>query len=239
MTTTLLEQTVGEIAAQSADAVRVFEKLGIDYCCGGKRTLGEVCVTKGLEAQQVVEAIEKAGVQAAEQDWRKASLRDLTGHIIAKHHEFLRSEMPLLSARLLKVVQVHGGKDSRLQELQGVFEDLRDELDMHLHKEEMILFPYIEHLDATAEAGLPLGQVPFGSVENPIRMMEHEHDSAGRALERMRQLTDGYALPEFACATVRALWQGLENFEKDLHQHIHLENNILHPRSIALEARLS
>lgn len=238
MTTTLLEQTVGEIAAQSADAVRVFEKLGIDYCCGGKRTLG-ACATKGLEAQQVVEAIEKAGALAAEQDWRKASLRDLTGHIIAKHHEFLRSEMPLLSARLLKVVQVHGGKDSRLQELQGVFEDLRDELDMHLHKEEMILFPYIEHLDATAEAGLPLGQVPFGSVENPIRMMEHEHDSAGRALERMRQLTDGYVLPEFACATVRALWQGLENFEKDLHQHIHLENNILHPRSIALEARLS
>ncbi|MCC6587261.1 MAG: iron-sulfur cluster repair di-iron protein [Bryobacterales bacterium] len=237
--TTTLEQTVGEIAAQSADAVRVFEKLGIDYCCGGKRTLGEVCVTKGLEAQQVLDAIAASGGQAAEQDWRKASLRDLTSYIVAKHHEFLRSEMPLLSARLQKVVQVHGEKDSRLQELRGVFEDLRDELDMHMHKEEMILFPYIEHLEGVAEAGVPLGDVPFGSVGNPIRMMEHEHESAGRALERIRQLTNGFVLPEFACATVRALWQGLDNFEKDLHQHIHLENNILHLRAIELESQLS
>lgn len=237
--TTTLEQTVGEIAAQSADAVRVFEKLGIDYCCGGKRTLGEVCATKGLQAGDVVSALENSGARTVEQDWRKAALRDLTSHIVTKHHEFLRSEMPLLSARLSKVVQVHGSKDARLQELATVFEHLRDELDMHLHKEEMILFPYIEQLEYIAQSGQPMGYPPFGSVENPIRMMEHEHDSAGRALEQIRRLTSDFALPEFACATVRALWQGLENFEKDLHQHIHLENNILHLRAIDLESRLS
>lgn len=230
--------TVAEIAAGSLEAVRVFEKFGIDYCCGGKRPLDEVCREKGISAADVKKDLETAlnGKPSAGREWEQAPLRDLIAHIIETHHEYLKLELPRLSDRMNKVARVHGPKDpATFSELPGIFEDMRAELEMHMRKEEIILFPSIERYEAAFESGQPLPQLPFGSLRNPIAMMESEHQGAGDALVRMRQLTKGYQVPDYACPTFRALWKGLEEVEHDLHRHIHLENNILFPRAIAME----
>jgi regulator of cell morphogenesis and NO signaling len=233
----ILETTVGEIAARSMGAVRVFESLGIDYCCGGKRTAAEVCREKGISPEQLEAALRNAGLDNGNsKDWTKAPLRELTNHIVATHHEFLKLELPRIAERMRKVVAVHGSKDAEtLRHLAVTFAGLNDELTMHLHKEEMILFPAIERYESALNQGLPLPPAPFGSIANPIAAMEHEHESAGAALQRIRQLTNDFELPPWACNTVRALWKGLEELETDTHQHIGLENNVLHPRTIALE----
>lgn len=233
----ILETTVGEIAARSMGAVRVFESLGIDYCCGGKRTAAQVCREKGIAPEQLEAALLNAGANNSDStDWTKAPLRELTRHIVGTHHEFLKLELPRIAERMRKVVAVHGSKDAdTLQELAATFGGLNDELTMHLHKEELMLFPAIDRYESAFNQGLPLPPAPFGSIANPIAAMEREHASAGEALERIRQLTNSFELPAWACNTVRALWKGLEELESDTHQHISLENNVLHPRTIALE----
>jgi regulator of cell morphogenesis and NO signaling len=178
-----------------------------------------------------------AGNDAPERDWNTAPLADLIGHIVSVHHEYLRRELPAVQARLDKVYRVYNDRyGPTLTGLPQVFAGLRAELEMHMRKEEMVLFPAIAAGEAAADAGLPLPRSPFGTVANPIRMMEAEHDSAGQALTRIREITSDYALPEHACVTYRALMSGLEELERDLHLHIHLENNILFPRAGKLEA---
>lgn len=228
---------LSELAAASLAAVRVFEEHGLDYCCGGARPLEEAAREKGLSAAALIEEIEGSeAASGAERDWRTAGLAELMEHILSTHHEYLKLNLPALSKRLAKVAEVHGSKDpARLQALTDVFEALRAELEDHMHKEEVILFPFIERYGWAAAKGLPMPPVPFGSIANPIRVMEREHTSAGDALARLRELTDGYRLPGWACDTVRALWRGLEELERDLHTHIHLENNILFPRAVAME----
>lgn len=229
--TNLMESTVGDIAAQSLRAVKLFEQLGIDYCCGGKRSLAEACGDKGIDPAKVGNALAEPAA-SPDTDWRNASLRDLIRHIVRTHHEFLKLELPRLNERMRKVVAAHMDKDPRtIQALAGTLGALSEELHMHLQKEETILFPAIERM----ASGGPMGQTCFGSVANPIAMMEHEHDSAGAALAAIRRLTNNFTVPEWACNTARALWLGLEELEADLHMHIHLENNVLHPRAIALE----
>jgi regulator of cell morphogenesis and NO signaling len=154
---------------------------------------------------------------------------------VTTHHEYLKTELPLLHQRVNKVAQVHGGRDASLLEVAQLYGGLRAELEMHLRKEEMILFPAIERYESALENGLPLPRMPFGSLANPIAMMESEHSGAGNALERMRELTDAWQPPSHACATYRAMLSGLQELERDLHTHIHLENNILFPRAIQLE----
>ncbi|GIU78579.1 MAG: iron-sulfur cluster repair di-iron protein [Bryobacteraceae bacterium] len=229
---------LADLAASSTAAVRILEQHGLDYCCGGARPLAEAAREKGLAPEAVIEEIEKARTEAAgERDWRMAPLTDLIGHILRTHHEYLKLNLPALAQRLRKVQEVHGGKDpALLQSLGEVYGALRTELEDHMHKEEVILFPFIERYQSAAGQGLPLPPVPFGTIANPIRVMEREHESAGGALARLRELTGGYTVPEWACDTVRALWRGLEELEQDLHMHIHLENNILFPRAMALEA---
>lgn len=236
-----LNQTVGEIAAASLGAVRVFEKYGIDYCCGGKVGLNEICEKKGLPVAQVAQELESAMAGASvDRDWATAPLRDLVNHIVSTHHEYLRQEMPLLDARLAKVVAVHGDKEPELlPALLSIYRGLREELELHLHKEEAVLFPVIAGYEQASQAGTGVAAPPFGTVRNPIRMMEHEHDSAGQALESMRKLTSDYTLPPHACTTYRVVFEALKAMEADLHIHIHLENNILFPRAAALEAALS
>lgn len=226
------QQNVGEIAAQSLAAVRLFEKLGIDYCCGGRRPLEDVCREKGLSAEQVVAELSQEPGAAGSRDWTKASLTELIEHIVGTHHEFLKAEMPRLSAQIDKVVAAHSVRDPEtFVTIQRVFAGLENELDGHMMKEEQILFPYIQGLES------PSGPMHscFGSVRNPIQMMEVEHDEAGHSLAELRKLTGGHQAPDWACPTLRALYAGLAELEKDLHLHIHLENNILHPRAIALE----
>jgi len=232
--------TIGEIAASSLAAVNVFEKYGIDYCCGGKRPLVDVCDEKGMSAERLFKEISEAGAAAspdAPADWSTAPLRTLIAHIVGTHHSYLKVELPRVGLRLCKVVEVHGAKDPNLKEVETVYRELWQELDMHMRKEEMMLFPAIGRYESALEAGLPLPPAPFGTIANPIGVMEAEHASAGWALDRIKELTHNYRAPEWACATYRALLDGLRSLESDLHTHIHLENNILFPRVIALETQ--
>jgi len=231
-------RTVGEIAASSETAIRILEQYGIDYCCGGNRLFEEVCREKGLSVAAVAGEIASAAVAAPAQseNWSNAPLRELIRHIVSTHHEYLKLELPRVGQRLRKVVQVHGENDpAAFRELEAVYEEMWQELDMHMHKEEMMLFPAIERYEAAVNRGLPLPPAPFGSIGNPIGVMEAEHESAGRALQRIRELTLNYQAPAYACSTYIAMLDGLRALEGDLHIHIHLENNILFPRAVAIE----
>lgn len=223
MMTTHSGLTVGELAARSLGAARVFEDCGIDFCCGGAKPFEEACGERGLDPAEVMRRIDaESGREAAEErvDWNAAPLDALIDHILARHHTYLRGELPRLASWMEAVLRAHGERDgAMLGALGGVFAGMRDELEMHMRKEELILFPAIRRSE--------------GWIGQPIAVMEDEHASAGRALAEMRRLTGGYAPPAHACATYRALYAGLEALEKDLHLHIHLENNILFPRAVA------
>ncbi len=230
-------KTVGELAAELPGCAREFESLGIDYCCGGSRTLGEACTNAKIPVEQVVERLKKSAAGTAqEHDWQKQSLADLITHINTTHHVFIRSECPRIQELAQKVVRVHGNNHPELKQVQQIFSALSEELHLHLMKEERILFPYVTRMEESFLAGEPAPPAMFGTVMNPIGMMMQEHDGAGDALRSMRSLTRDYQLPEDACASYRALYEALRGFETDLHQHIHLENNILFPRAAAMEA---
>ncbi len=231
--------TLAEIAATSPAAVRTLERYGLDYCCGGKQPFAEACSGKGLDPETVLKEVgQSLGIIASDRNWRSAPLDEIVDHIVATHHEYLKLELPALSNRMDKVLAVHGSKDpDTLGRLSAVLGGLRNELEMHLHKEEMMLFPFLRQYGQAEALGRPLPPVPFGSVANPIAVMEREHSGAGDALAEIRELTNGYQYPAYACNTVRALFDGLKAMEADLHVHIHIENNILFPRAIALERR--
>ena len=233
-------RTVREVAVELPGATRIFEKLGIDYCCGGGKALEEACLAAGVSANKVIALLEEAGdtaVNTAEaRDWNAAPLSDLVAHIVTKHHGFTREELTRLSDLLAKVCSVHGENHPELRRLQTIFQGLRSELTGHMSREEQVLFPYIENLEVAVMRGEPVPTPFFCTVRNPIRMMMQEHDDAGQALRGLREVSSSYRVPADGCISFRTLYQALEEFEKDLHQHIHLENNILFPRAAELEA---
>jgi regulator of cell morphogenesis and NO signaling len=236
MTTTM---TLADLAATSLSATRILEHHGLDYCCGGKQPFDQACLAKGVKPSSILREIEEAKVATvAERDWHRAPLDELVKHIVGTHHEYLKMDLPVLGHRMDKVAAVHAAHDPEmLPRMAEVFAALRAEMEMHMHKEEAILFPFIEQYGRAEAQNRPMPPVPFGSIANPIAMMEREHVSAGGALAEMRTLTNDFELPAYACSTVRALYEGLQVLEADLHVHIHLENNILFPRAIALEKR--
>ncbi|MGE5644610.1 MAG: iron-sulfur cluster repair di-iron protein [Acidobacteriota bacterium] len=231
--------TLADLAAKSLAAIRILEQYGLDYCCGGKQPFEEACLAKGLQPAQILREVDDAAVAgAAGRDWQTAPLDELVKHIVETHHAYLKLDLPVLQARIEKVVSVHGARDpQKLPRLAAVFSGLRNELEMHMQKEERILFPFIEQYRIAELQNKPAPPVPFGSIANPIAMMEREHAGAGDALQEIRNLTGDFTPPAYACATVRALYDGLKALEEDLHVHIHLENNILFPRAIAVEKR--
>ncbi|MCC6793657.1 MAG: iron-sulfur cluster repair di-iron protein [Candidatus Hydrogenedentes bacterium] len=234
MNTITAEMTVGELVRERPGRSRIFEELGIDYCCGGKKPLSDACAKKGHNIEAVLEAIveaDLAGSVAVAEDYAEMPLDELADHIVATHHAFLVRELPRMQQMAAKVSKVHGDKDERLGELASVVNALADELASHMMKEERILFPVIRQLEQSDS----LPTMPFGTIANPIRAMEAEHDTAGNALADMHRLTDAYTPPGWACNTYRALLDGLHELELDLHQHIHKENNILFPRALAVE----
>lgn len=236
----IAEKTVHELAMESSTATRVFEKLGIDYCCGGDKPLGEACQSANLSLELVQRELDSAiqeSQPAGNRDWQREPLSELIAHISATHHKFVRSEIARLDPLFEKVCRVHGKNHPELLHIQAVFRGLGQELTSHLMKEEMVLFPYIVRMEEAVIQGEPALPAPFGSVANPVAMMEHEHDSAGDALRAMRAASKGYAAPDGACTSYLALYRALAEFEADLHQHIHLENNILFPRAIAMEKK--
>jgi regulator of cell morphogenesis and NO signaling len=235
---TNLTQTVREIALEQPHSIRVFERFGIDYCCGGRMPLAEACTAKKIVLDDVVAALESAASSAAPLpvDWSQASLGSLIDHIVATHHAYVKSELPRLAALAQKVVSKHGDTQAHLPAMQSLLVLLDDELIHHLGKEEHVLFPYIAKLEASLTSGGAQPEACFGTISNPIAMMTSEHDAAGVLLAKIRLLSGDFATPVDACPTYLAYYAGLKEFEQDLHQHIHLENNILFPRAIAMEA---
>lgn len=231
--------TVAEIAAQIPGATREFEKLGIDYCCGGSRTLEDACAGANISVDQALARLQQSTTarSSEEKDWQSEALADLIDHINSTHHVFVRQECPRIDTLAGKVVAVHGKNHPELAKVQEIFSSLAEELRVHLMKEEQILFPYIVRMEESFMAGEAAPPSCFGTVMNPVRMMMQEHDGAGQALKSFRSLTNDYALPEDACASYRALYEALQGFEADLHQHIHLENNILFPRAVTMEGK--
>lgn len=233
-----LTKTVREIALEQTSAIRVFERFGIDYCCGGRVPLAEACAAKNVAVDDVVSALDAAAgiAEPAQLDWTRVPLAQLIEHIVATHHAYLQRELPRLAMLAEKVVKRHGDTQEHLPVLQNVLAQLSDELIHHLAKEEHVLFPYIVKLETAATKGGELPHGCFGAVANPIAMMTREHDDAGELLAEIARLTSNYATPAGACPTYHAYYDGLKELEQDLHQHIHLENNILFPRAITMEA---
>ena len=236
MTTTT--QTVRQIALDRPSSIRVFEHFGIDYCCGGRKPLEEACAASQIEVNAVLAALESAAAAPASiaEDWRQISMEKLVNHIVATHHAYVKRELPRLAVLAQKVVNRHGATMAELKEIQSALATLDAELTSHLAKEEAILFPYIVALDRAGAAGTAKPSGCFGTVANPIAMMTQEHDAAGTLMARMRNLSGNFTTPQGACPPFHAFYDGLREFEQDLHQHIHLENNILFLRAIELEA---
>lgn len=233
---TTTDKTVRDIALENPASTRVFERFGIDYCCGGRKPLAQACAELQLSVDQVIEKLEEAARNPGEEvtDWQKQSLARLIQHIVRVHHTYTRQATPRLMALTAKVASRHGNTDERLKRVAEIAAELDNDMRAHMMKEEHVLFPYIARLEHFGEDDVA-APAAFGSVEQPIRVMAAEHDHAGTLMAEARELTSGFVPPEWACPTYRAMLFEFAEFERDLHQHVHLENNILFPRAIALE----
>lgn len=231
------EKTVRELAVETPNATRVFEKLKIDYCCGGGRSLTEACAVAGVGVEEVARLLEQAGAFKGDtpSGLQAGTLAELIDYIVSKHHTFTRDEMERITALAEKVASKHGANHPELLDVRTLFQQLCEDLRPHMFKEEMILFPYVKQMESAAADNRPMPYAPFGTVGNPVRMMMLEHDAAGDILRELRAATADYAAPADACISYQTLYLALEEFEKDLHQHIHLENNVLFPRAVELE----
>lgn len=239
-----MAKTIKEVVIETPVAAKVFEEFGIDYCCGAKRTIEEACIDAGITPSQLVDKIEKASHQAQDQElvnWVTKPLNELADYIISKHHTFTKQEIERLNNLFAKVCSAHGERHAELFTMQKLFKALSDEMLGHMLKEEMVLFPYISSLQiavnnkATTNDKVVAPKACFGTVRNPISVMSDDHDNAGTILRELRTLSNNFTVPKDGCTSYQILFQGLEAFEHDLHQHVHLENNILFPGAIVLE----
>ena len=228
------QDLVGDVVASRPALSRVFDAAGIDYCCRGRETLYEACRKKAVDPLSFIATLEEQALAFEDEsvvDVSAMSLTELADHIETTHHNFLRSEFPRLDKMTLKVASVHGEMNPRLHLIRETFLALTAELSSHMMKEENILFPMVRQLDESEESPM----FHCGSIANPIRQMESEHSQAGSALEQLRKLTDDYTPPDWACNTYRAMLDALAYLERDLHLHIHKENNVLFPRALEME----
>jgi regulator of cell morphogenesis and NO signaling len=241
MTTISSTTKVREVALELPQSTRLFEKFKIDYCCGGDQPLAAACASAGVDVQNIlalIEQVKQAPAGNGTVDLQKATANELIGYILDKHHVFTKEEMARLGPLADKVVGAHGANHSELLALRDLMRQLFEDLRPHMFKEEQILFPFIIALENAREQNRPAPFAPFGTVNNPVRMMLAEHDTAGDLLREMRKVSSDYALPADACISFKTFYEALEAFEQDLHQHIHLENNLLFPKAIALEESL-
>lgn len=239
--TDLKNKTVAELVASDFRTANVFKKHGIDFCCGGKRTLAEVCEKNQVDLDSLQDDLQTIGSSPAETphlDFNQWEMDFLSDYIVNVHHKYVRDNIPPLLEYIQKVARVHGETNPEVIQIARLFEDLAAELHQHMAKEEQILFPYIRQLTHSRKTSQAVEPTPFGSVENPITMMEHEHDVAGKFMKEIRRLSGDFNFPENACNTYRVSYLKLNEFEDDLHRHIHLENNILFPKAIEAEQNL-
>lgn len=232
------ETKMKDIALSSPAGRRVLEDAGLDYCCGGGKSLREACLRADVSAEEVLKRLRENSkdISPDEANWISAPLSDLTRHIRERHHRYVREAISRIQALLEKVAAKHGERRPEIRLVRTRFIEIGQEMIMHMQKEEQILFPYI---DALEKAKITHGFVEppfFQTVRNPIQAMMSEHDFAGDLVKQIRKLSGDYTPPADACTSYRALYQDLREFEADLHQHVHLENNILFPRAIELES---
>ena len=230
------ETTVGELVAADFRAAEVLSRFGIDFCCGGKRTLADACVARQLDPARVATEVSAAcersdGLAPRFNDWAPQAL---VAFIVGHHHAYVRRSLPAIASYLSKLVASHGARHPELREAERLWGMMSGEMTAHMAKEEQVLFPYIVQLADAAPRGEDVSTPPFGSIEFPIRMMEMEHESAGDIMGRIRQVTGEYTPPADGCTTYRVCFQELRAFEENLHAHVHLENNILFPKARAL-----
>jgi regulator of cell morphogenesis and NO signaling len=233
-------KTVRDLAVDNPAATRVFEKFGIDYCCGGGKSLREACAAANVAPDKLLDLLQTAGQGKGTNgniDWKSEPLSDLIDHIVETHHAYTREELDRLDPLLAKVCSVHGQRHPELLRIQQLFGGLSQELAMHMMKEEQVLFPYVRRMEEAVLERRTIIPPMFGTVRNPVQMMIHEHDSAGQALHEMRKVSTGYTAPKDGCVSFQTLYRALDEFERDLHQHIHLENNILFPRAVEMEQK--
>ena len=233
------QNTLAEIVKTDFRTARIFENYKLDFCCNGNRALGDACREKDLNADKVLSEVtmicedNKANTEFTE--WK---IDELVHHILNTHHLYVKQMLPTILAHALKVSEVHGANHPEVIEIARIFEMIHDELSSHLMKEEKMLFPAILQFAELEKTGTAMDVSPFGSIQNPINVMEREHTEAGDGFYRIRELSSDYNPPEDACTTFRILYRELNEFEQDLHTHIHLENNILFPQTIELEKKL-
>lgn len=236
-TTDYRTNTVGEIVRLNFKAAEVFNNHGIDFCCGGKVSLADACESGNCDIDLIIHELEalNTGNGNAVHNFDAWGIGFLSDYIKNTHHQYVKTEIPLILPLAKKVAEVHGENHSELIRISELFQDLAEELTSHLNKEEQILFPYVKKMEEEQLAGKCSGPNCFGSIESPISVMEAEHENAGVILKEMFRLSNGYMVPDDACNTFRLLFDKMKAFENDLHQHIHLENNILFPKAIQME----
>jgi regulator of cell morphogenesis and NO signaling len=231
------ETRVNEIALSNPGARRVLEDAGVDYCCGGGKSLHDACLHAGVTADEILKQLHQNSewVGPGDREWTTASLSELTRHIRERHHQYVRDSIPRVRALLAKIREKHGPKHREIGEIEKFFADLAREMTAHMQKEEQILFPYIDALERSANGSGSLEPPFFQTVRNPIHAMMQEHDSAGELVRQIRKASNEYKAPADACTSYQASYQELRQFEEDLHLHVHLENNILFPRAVEME----
>ncbi len=237
---TLQDREIGQFVAEDYRTAVIFNKYGIDFCCRGNRSLAEVCNKKGIALGDILNELSIAMKtnHSASIDYKSWPLDLLATYIEKIHHTYVEEKTPVLLQFLAKLEKVHGKAHPELIKINALFNSVAGELAQHMKKEELILFPFIKEMVQCQRSNKPLRRPPFGMVENPITMMEHEHEHAGTIFKEIALLTDNYMPPGNACTTYRVTYELLHAFEEDLHLHIHLENNILFPKSLRLEQQL-
>jgi len=230
----MINKTVAQIVASDMRTATIFKKYGIDFCCGGGMPVAEACKGKDVEASTILYEIDNLDKGKADTDYNNMELDVLVKYILKTHHSYVSEAAPIILQFADKVAKVHGESNPENIEIAKLFREVKLELEQHMSKEEGILFPHIVNLAIANRKGESIS-VPFGSVKDPIKMMEHEHDSAGDIFKEIERLSNNFTPPSHGCNTYRALYHHLKEFQDDLHIHIHLENNILFPKSIEME----
>ncbi|MDD4109602.1 MAG: iron-sulfur cluster repair di-iron protein [Prolixibacteraceae bacterium] len=232
---------VGEVVKLNFKTAQLFQENNIDYCCGGSKTISEACNEAGVKPEQLIAQLEKIAENIdPDSDYiNNLTPDELCDYIVKRHHSYVKKNIPFLKKSLEKICDVHGEKHPELFEIKKLFDESAGDLIMHMQKEEIMLFPYIQKMVIAKRDGSPVSKSAFGSVTNPIRMMVSDHDTEGKRFDKIAELSGNYSLPDDACTTYEAAIKHLNEFESDLHRHIHLENNILFPKAIELETEFT
>jgi regulator of cell morphogenesis and NO signaling len=230
------EKKVSEVVASNIKTAHVFKKYGIDFCCGGGVSLSRACEKNQVDLNQLLSDLASVDEKILpSQNYNAWQLDFLINYIVNTHHQYVTEALAMIDSYAEKVAKVHGEGHPPVIKIYELFKLVASELSGHMKKEELILFPYINKMVQSQKLGLSVAASHFGSVINPITMMEQEHETAGNLMKEIAQLTNSYTPPEWACNTFKALYAKLEEFEQDLHMHVHLENNILFPKAVLLE----